>query len=428
MRIPASRGKEKIQAMRCLALVGFLALGVLLIPVGPSLAGESKILEYDAQGRVKGMKQVKTKDGKQDFESRKFDPDNSFEEGELIVINPPKNFLGTIRLMGFSLIERVRLTELNLEVQRLRIPAGMNVPKARTLLRGRFPGLSIDANHVFDPSAVKSKKSVARSAIGWRKATPKCGTGVKLGMIDAGVDLNHPALKGQNIVFRSFHKKGRKPGPNVHGTAVAAMLVGKPEWGGLLPGAKLLAANMFEVNESGRKVGNAIALLKGINWMAQEKVHVVNLSVAGADNKVLRRVFKAAQKKGLIMVAAAGNWGSGAKPAFPAAYKDVLAITAFGRKKLVYSRANTGSYIDFAAPGVRIYTAAPGGGGRFQSGTSFATPYLSALIGLEVAHRGKKKSSALRRIFRKSATDMGVKGKDKVFGWGFVNLQPRCPG
>ena len=127
------------------------------------------------------------------------------------------------------------------------------------------------------------------------------------------------------------------------------------------------------------------------------------------------------------MVAAAGNWGSETKPAFPAAYKDVLAVTAFGQKKHVYSHANRGSYIDFAAPGVRIYTAAPGGGGRFHSGTSFATPYLSALIGLEVAHRGKKKSSALRRIFRKSATDMGAKGKDKVFGWGFVNLQPRCP-
>ena len=411
-----------------MTLVGSLSLGVLLDPTGPSLAAESKILEYDAQGRVKGIKRLKNKDDGKKSGSQKFNPETSFEDGELIVINPPRNFLGTIRLMGFSLIERVRLTELNLEVQRLRIPTGMKVPKARTLLRGRFPGLSIDANHVFDPSAGNSNKTVARMAIGWRKATPKCGAGVKLGMIDAGVDLNHPALKGQNIVFRSFHKRGRKPGPNVHGTAVAAMLVGKPEWGGLLPGAKLLAANMFEINESGRKVGNAVALLKGINWMAKEKVHVVNLSVAGADNKVLRRVFKSAQKKGLIMVAAAGNWGSGAKPAFPAAYKDVMAVTAFSQKKLVYSRANTGSYIDFAAPGVRIYTAAPGGGGRFQSGTSFATPYLSALIGLEIAHRGKKKSSALRRMFRKSATDMGAKGKDKVFGWGFVNLQPRCPG
>ena len=129
------------------------AFSALLIPAGPSSAGESKILEYDAQGRVIGVKKIEKKGGAAPIESRKFDPETSFEEGELIVINPPKRFLGAVRLMGFSLIERVRMTELNLEVQRLRIPAGMDVPKARTLLRGRFPGLSIDANHVFDPSA-----------------------------------------------------------------------------------------------------------------------------------------------------------------------------------------------------------------------------------------------------------------------------------
>jgi hypothetical protein len=138
--------------MRFSKLMAAAFLSALLIPSGPSPAGESKILQYDAQGRVIGVKKIDKKRGGAETRSRKFDPDTSYEEGELIVINPPKSFLGTIRLMGFSLIERVRMTELNLEVQRLRIPAGMNVPKARTLLRGRFPGLSIDANHVFDPS------------------------------------------------------------------------------------------------------------------------------------------------------------------------------------------------------------------------------------------------------------------------------------
>ncbi len=139
--------------MRLSILMAAAALCALLIPAGPSPAGESKILEYDAQGRVKGVKRIEYKGGGQETGSRSFDPDTSFEEGELIVVDPPKNFLGTIRLLGFSLIERVRLTDLNLEVQRLRIPVGMDVPKARTLLRGRFPGISIDANHVFDPSA-----------------------------------------------------------------------------------------------------------------------------------------------------------------------------------------------------------------------------------------------------------------------------------
>ncbi len=137
--------------MRFLILIA-AAICALLIQPAPSPAGESKILEYDAQGRVKGVKRIDNKGGGRESGSRTFDPDTSYEEGELIVINPPRNFLGAIWLMGFSLIERVRMTELNLEVQLLRIPAGMDVPRARTPLRRRFPGLTIDANHVFDPS------------------------------------------------------------------------------------------------------------------------------------------------------------------------------------------------------------------------------------------------------------------------------------
>ena len=138
--------------MRYSMLMAAAVLCALLMPAGPSLGGESKILEYDAQGRVIGVKKIENRGAGKESGPRKFDPDSSYEEGELIVINPPKNFLGAVRLMGFSLIERVNMTELNLEVQRLRIPAGMIVPRARTLLRGRFPGLTIDANHVFDPS------------------------------------------------------------------------------------------------------------------------------------------------------------------------------------------------------------------------------------------------------------------------------------
>ena len=139
--------------MRLSILMAATALCALLIPAGPSSADESIFLVYDAQGRIKGLKRVETKDGGQENGSLKFDPDTSFSEGELIAINPPGDFLGTIRPMGFSLIERVQLTELNLDVLRLRIPASMNVPGARKLLRGRFPELTIDANHAFDPSA-----------------------------------------------------------------------------------------------------------------------------------------------------------------------------------------------------------------------------------------------------------------------------------
>ncbi len=375
-----------------------------------------------------------------------FDPENSYEEGEVVVVDPPKDFSNSVSGLGFGIIETVRLGDLDITVVRLRVPSGQTVRSARRVLLGRFPGLIVDANHQFDPSAERRRsttgsaadqlkkrrastsESRARAAIGWKNVPATCGLGVRLGMIDSGVDLTHPALVGQKIEFKSFHNRKRKQGPSEHGTAVAALLVGKPGvkgWGGLLPGAELKAANMFEINKIGKKVGNVIALLKGLNWMAQKNVHVVNLSIAGTNNRAVNKAFKAARKKGLVMIAAVGNWGRADKPAYPAAYSEVLAVTAVGPYRGIYKKANRGDYIEFAAPGVRMWTAVPGGG-KYQSGTSFATPYVSALLGLEIAKGASKSPDSLRSILRGSVADLGTRGKDKTYGWGFVEKQPNC--
>lgn len=356
------------------------------------------------------------------FHSDPKDPANQFEDGELLVANSPPGFANQVRGLGYRIIEQTELTGLDMSVTVVGIPRGKSVPEASRELSRRFPGVVIDANHIFEAQA---KGAHARGAMGWRNAKSACGRGVRLGMIDSGVDVKHSALKGQNIKFRSFHSKGRTQGPKVHGTAVATMLVGKSKWGGLLPGAELLAASMFETKKNGKKSGSGRGLLKSLNWLAKSKVHAVNLSVAGTDNKVLRLAFDRAQKQGMVLVAAAGNWGRADKPAYPAAYNHVVAVTAVNSRKLIYSHANTGKYIDFAAPGVRIFTAVPGGT-KVMSGTSFASPYIAALLAAEIAYKGRKKSSTLRKALGRKSVDLGKKGKDTVFGYGFVKIQPKC--
>ncbi len=171
--------------------------------------------------------------------------------------------------------------------------------------------------------------------------------------------------------------------------------------------------------------------MKSINWLVGENLHAINVSVAGTDNKVMRIIVRKSLANMVILVAAAGNWATDKRPAFPAAYDDVLAVTAFGERGVLYSHANFGPYIDFAAPGVNIYTATPDGGGKLQSGTSFASPYLTVLIALEVARANAKKSAFtaagnLRSYLSKTTVDMGPKGKDQKFGWGYVKMQPAC--
>ena len=422
--------------MRLKSLVIILAallFPVILMPAADAGETKTKILKYDDKGNVIGYEEQGVKKGSNESSTspskgtNSFDPDKAYEKGEVIVINPPRGFSSGVRSLGYRVMESVKIKSLKIVVLRLGVPAGVSVPKAIRQLRSKYPGVEIDANHQFDPSSgIEFPNKVARSLIRWNKAPATCGTGVRIGMIDAGVDVRHPSLKGQKVIFKSFHKDGRKPGPKDHGTAVAAIMVGTPEWGGLLPGAELFAANMFEYNEEGRKVGNAIGLLKAANWLIDERVHIINLSVAGADNKVLRRIFQKAIEQKLVMVAAGGNWGRADKPAYPAAYDGVVAVTAISDQGLIYSKANTGSYIDFAAPGVKVYTAAPGGGGRLQSGTSFATPFITALMGLEIAKGKANSAPELSAILKKNLKDLGLPGRDDIFGWGFARRRPNC--
>ena len=121
-----------------------------------------------------------------------------------------------------------------------------------------------------------------------------------------------------------------------------------------------------------------------------------------------------------------GNWGRSDKPAYPAAYSHVVAVTATKGAELIYSHANSGSYVDFAAPGVGIYTALPGGGGKLQSGTSFATPYITVMAAI-LSKAGKTPTSAdLRKLLSTATKDLGKAGKDNIFGYGLVKARPAC--
>ena len=360
-------------------------------------------------------------------------PAPQYEPRELLVANVPDAFRAQSAAMGYRVIESLTLRHLDLQVYRIRLPRGVDVPTGIARLRARFPRLIVDADHRYDRSVGGAghglPASFARTAIGWTNLPDDCGVSVRLGMIDAGIDLGHAALRGAAVGYRTFNRAGREPGPAEHGTAVAALMVGQPAagrgWGGLMPGAALYAANIFEVTEAGNSVATARGLLGAVDWLIGERVHSLNLSIAGPDNEVVRRAIERATRRGLVTVAAAGNWASATRPAYPAAYPDVIAVTAVAADRRIYSHANRGGWIDFAAPGVRLWTAVPGGG-RYQSGTSFASPFVAVRVGAEIAAGHSRDPEALRRHLRQGTVDLGQPGHDDVFGWGLITAPPRC--
>jgi subtilisin family serine protease len=216
-----------------------------------------------------------------------------------------------------------------------------------------------------------------------------------------------------------------------HGTAIASLLIGQggdgghPHWQGLLPSADLYAAAVFQRHGS-RSLASAVAIAEALDWMAANHVPVINISLSGEPNLLMAAAVKHTAARGGVMVAAAGNGGPSAPPAYPAAYRDVIAVTAVDQDAAVFSDANRGDYIDFAAPGVRVW--APGGGsfGQYLTGTSFATPFVAAMAVLTMAHEGLFNPDLVRRELTAHTLHLGSPGKNPIYGYGLLKAASTC--
>ena len=155
---------------------------------------------------------------------------------------------------------------------------------------------------------------------------------------------------------------------------------------------------------------------------------MTNLSLGGAPNRLLRYAVAQARRQGMVLVAAVGNQGPDHPPQYPAAFEGVIGVTAIDAGGRVFARANRGPAVDFAAPGVDLWVARAGGGGRYASGTSWATPFVTALAAQELAARPALPPAGLYRVLRAGALDLGAPGRDPVFGWGRVRTDSGCPG
>ena len=241
-------------------------------------------------------------------------------------------------------------------------------------LRNASPGVVADLDTAYVLQNSGDPKRYGRALVSWPENPSGCTVTGSIGMIDTAVDVKHPAFQGRQIVQRDFVPKEFDPADLKHGTGVAAILLGQHPKGsieGYLPQARLFSASVF-YGGKGQSTTNTELIVNALDWLGSRFVSVINLSFAGKGDVVLEQVTEISASQNRVLIAAAGNFGPKAKPAFPAAYPHVLAVTAVDSRKVLYKAANTGDYIDFAAPGVDIWTAAPKGKGAFRSGTSFA--------------------------------------------------------
>jgi len=101
-------------------------------------------------------------------------------------------------------------------------------------------------------------------------------------------------------------------------------------------------------------------------------------------------------------------------------------VTAVDSDAQPYPDANQGNYIAFAAPGVRVWTAGRPPTGSYQSGTSFAAPFVTAAVGVQLADGAGPEAAEITRILARTARDLGPPGRDPIFGWGLLQVATPC--
>ena len=332
--------------------------------------------------------------------------------GEILALDPSSGTLAAARRAGFTLLAEEEIEGLGIRTVTLSAPEGLSLRRALARLRRIAPEGEFAANHLHDQSGgARIAPLTAAAAL----AAQRPGTGPAIGIIDGGVAA-HPSLTGP-IEQRGFARGA--PAPSEHGTAVASLAAGRGRIGGAAPGARLVVADVYGRDPAG---GNALALARALGWMAERRVPVVAVSLVGPNNALVERAVAQARARGIHVVAAVGNDGPAAPPAFPASYPGVIAVTGVDGHNRALIEAGRALHLDYAAPGADMAAATVSGGAGPVRGTSYAVPLVAGRAWRAIT-AGRPPVAALDS----EAVDLAPRGPDRRHGRGLVCGTCRTP-
>lgn len=240
------------------------------------------------------------------------------------------------------------------------------------------------------------------------------GKGARVAVLDTGADCAHPDLAPNCAPGYNVLDPGAAPDDDKgHGTHVAGIIAGALNWSGMAgmaPEAQILPVKVL--NSSG--TGKVSQIIDGIGWAVRKKVDIINMSLGAPKySEAQGKAVKAARKAGILVVCAAGNDGGPVN--YPAAYEDAVAVASLDFSNKTAGSSSRGPEIDFIAPGVKIFSAYPGGKFRIVSGTSQAAPHISGLAALAVS-LGVKGPDALKAALVKASYNLGLPPEEQGAG------------
>ena len=252
-------------------------------------------------------------------------PPESFRPNEVLAYNLTEADLVRIAQRKFKIRDTFELRSLNFTVTRLETPNIQNAFTGRSVLQEELPSSGFGLNHIYSadrtrpanaprstdggsapvksaaaPALAAPNTGVGRPSLGctpdrcfgvgainWQPKLAACAQGVRIGVIDTGVDKAHPAFAGIRFKHKDFTPPSAKKPSNQHGTGILSLLAGNPRSStpGLVPDATFLVGDAFFTDRNGNAISDTVTMLKAIDWLIEQGVDVANLSFAGPPDE-----------------------------------------------------------------------------------------------------------------------------------------------
>lgn len=348
--------------------------------------------------------------------------------------NTTRQVLATLAAESVVPVATARLRTLGWDLALFQWPDAAAAQQRLQQWQQRFAQVSVDFNHLYRSQGGNEGREYALDMLGMAPGTATQAPGrdalrqVRIGLLDTRVeptDWLRQATLTRRPFIQDVAAQPETPAHPAHGTAIASLVAR------VAPQVRLFAAEVMAAQGT-EAVTNSYRLIQGIDWLLGHRVQAINMSLAGRADRNLATTIDELMQRNVLVIAAAGNHGRGAPPAYPAAYAStragMLAVTAVDADGQLYEQANQGGYVTLAAPGVQIWVPAAGGtatgafGARYVSGTSYASAYAAGAVAQWLAMNPGQASAAATRRLRDTARDLGPAGRDEAYGAGLLQI------
>lgn len=335
----------------------------------------------------------------------------------------------TYLILFKKVIDRALITELGGSIvdqmENLPLVTAILPPEKVQILKESPSVDAVEINRLYNINPEETRAEITERTLPKTLNTSLTGKGIKIAVLDSGVQPDHPDLKiaGGISFVEGVNNYSDDNGHGTHVTGIIGAQHNSIGINGIAPDATIYAVKVLD-NEG---YGYLSEIAAGIDWAINNDIDIVNLSIGTNEQSItLSSMIKKAYNSGVFVVAAAGNDGDpkGVTDTidYPGRYSETIAVGAVDENSSRATFSATGPLLEVVAPGVDIKSTYLNNEYAVLSGTSMSTAYVTGVLALIKEVNPGASANKMRSILQETSKDLGPVGRDSLYGYGLVQI------